>query len=147
MRLFQRVPSLCSRRRVSETVSTKGKQHRFLCSHSLLCRGRGESGRWLTSIIPYTRPRGRIADVKSAWATQQFLSWLGQLDKILPQNRTPFFSFKYCPPIELALFSPHRIQPHYNFPSLYSSSLSPPPCHLDQPPLRLSLENKQVSNG
>lgn len=45
MRLFQRAPSLCSRKSVSETVSTKGKQkHRFLCSPSLLCRGQERSG-------------------------------------------------------------------------------------------------------
>lgn len=80
MRLFQRAPSLCSRKSVSETVSTKGKQkHRFLCSHSLLCRGQGGSGRWLTSIIPHYQAERRIADVKPAWATQQFQSWLGQL--------------------------------------------------------------------
>lgn len=45
MRLFQRAPSRCSRKSVSETVSTKGKQkHKSLCSHSLLCRGQGGSG-------------------------------------------------------------------------------------------------------
>lgn len=73
--LFQRAPSLCSRKSVSETVSTKGKQkHRFLCSPSLLCRGRGGSVAVAHIYNSTYQAEGRIADVKPAWTTQQYQS-------------------------------------------------------------------------